>query len=55
LVVEVELLQRAAKENNARNLKSSGVKRLREMRGLFSSINYGTTSARRSGTRRDRA
>ena len=37
-----------------RGLKSSGVKGLRELKGLFSSINYGSTSARRSGINRDR-
>ena len=38
----------------ARGLKSSGAKGLRELKGLFSSINYGSTSTRRSGTNRDR-
>ena len=37
-----------------RGLKSSGVKGLRELKGLFSSINYGSTSARRSDINRDR-
>ena len=37
-----------------RGLKSSGVKGLRELKGLFSSINYGSNSARRSGINRDR-
>ena len=33
-------------------LKDSGVKGLRELKGLFSSINYGPTSTRRSGINR---
>ena len=37
-----------------RGLKSSGVKGLRELKGLFSYINYGSTFARRSGINRDR-
>ena len=35
-------------------LKGSGVKGLRELKELFSSINYGSTSARRSGINRNR-
>ena len=38
LVVEVELYQRVAKEKNQWKLKSLGVKGIRELRGLFSSI-----------------
>ena len=34
------------------DFKSSGVKGLRELKGLFSSVNYGFTSARRSGSNR---
>ena len=34
-------------------LKGSGVKGLRELKGLFSSINYDSISARRSGINRD--
>ena len=34
-------------------LKDSGVKGLRELKGLFSSINYGPTSARQSGINRN--
>ena len=49
MAVEAELHQRAAKEKNARNLKSSGMKGLRELKGLLSSINYSSTSTRRSG------
>ena len=33
---------------------SSRVKGLRELKGLFNSINYGFTSARRSGSNRAR-
>ena len=34
-------------------LKCSGVKGIRELKGLFSSINYGSTSSRRNGTNRE--
>ena len=34
--------------------KRSGVKGLRELKGLFSSINYGSSSARRCGINRNR-
>ena len=34
-------------------LKGSRVKGLRELKGLFSSINYGSTFARRSGINRN--
>ena len=54
LVVEAELNRRAKVNKKTRGLKSSGVKGLRELKGLFSSINYGSTSARRSGINRDR-
>lgn len=49
MAVEAELHQRAAKEKNAQNLKSSGMKGLRELKGHLSSINYGSTSVRCSG------
>ena len=52
LTVEAELKQRAALNKKARD---SRVKGLRELKGLFNSINYGSTSARRSGNSRDRA
>ena len=52
LTVEAELKQRAALNKKAHG---SGVKGLREFKGLFNSINYGSTSARRSGNSRDRA
>ena len=34
--------------------KGSGVKGLRELKGLFSSINYGSSSARQCGINRNR-
>ena len=52
LTVEAELKHRAALNKKAHG---SGVKGLREFKGLFNSINYGSTSARRSGNSRDRA
>lgn len=53
LAIEAELHQRVAKEKSARNLKSSGLKSIRELRGLFSSINYDFNLARRGGNSRD--
>ena len=35
-------------------LKGSGVKGLRELKGLFSSINYSSSSVRRCGINRNR-
>ena len=55
LVVEAELHGRATLEKKARDLKSFGVKGLRELKGLFSLINYGSTSTRRSGINREQA
>ena len=55
LAVEAELNRRAVLEKKTRDLKSSGVKGIRELKGLFSSINYGSTSSRRNGTTRERA
>ena len=55
LAVEAELHRRAALEKKTRDLKSSGVKGIREFKGIFSSINYGSTSSRRNGTNRERA
>ena len=55
LVVEAKLKWRADFEQNTRNLKSLGVKGFRELKGLFSSINYGSTLARRRGIIKDRA
>ena len=54
LVVEAELQQRS-KEISEKALKSSGRKGIRELRGLFSSVNYGSASSRRSGNGKDRA
>ena len=54
LAVEAKLKQRAEVNKLTHGVKSSGVKGLRELKGLFSSINYGSTSARRSGTNRAR-
>ena len=48
LAVEAEL-----KKKKARDLKSSRVKGIKELKGLFSSINYGSTSTRRSGINRE--
>ena len=55
LVVKAKLHRRAVLEKKAHDLKSSGVKGIREFKGLFSSINYGSTSSRRNGTNRERA
>ena len=54
LAVEAELKRRAEVNKLSRGDISLGVKGLRELKGLFSSINYGSTSARRSGTNRAR-
>lgn len=55
LAVGAKLQQRAVAEKDQLKMKSSGVKGRRELRGLFSSINYGSTSTRRSGKVRDKA
>ena len=55
LVVEAKLHRRATLEKKARDLKSLGVKGIRELKGLFSSITYGSTSTRRSSINRERA
>ena len=54
LVVESELNRRAEVNKNPSSLKGSGGKGFRELKGLFSSINYGCSSARRSGVNRSR-
>ena len=54
LAVEAELCQRAEVNKNSCGSKGSGVKGLRELKGLFSSINYGSSSARRCGINRNR-
>ena len=53
LAIEVELDRRANVNKKTRGIKSSGVKGLRELKGLFSSINYGFTSTRQSGINKD--
>ena len=55
LAVEAELQQRAVKEKSKQAVKSSGKKGIRELRGLFSSINYGSASSRRLGNGKDKA
>ena len=52
LVVEAELNRRAEVNKKPCCFKGSGGKGFRELKGLFSSINYGCTSARRSGVNR---
>ena len=54
LAVEAELFWRAEVNKNSCGFKGSGVKGLRELKGLFSSINYGSLSARRCGINRNR-
>nr|POF02877.1 putative disease resistance rpp8-like protein 4 [Quercus suber] len=49
LAVETKLQKRAIKEQTEKALKSSGRKGIRELRGLFSSVNYGPASPRRIG------
>ena len=55
LAVEVELQQRTTKEKTQKTVKSSGRKGIRELRCLFSSVNYGLTSARHSGNGKEMA
>ena len=55
LAVEAELQQRAIKEQTDKAVKSSGRKGIRELRGLFSSVNYGSASSRRIGNGKDKA
>ena len=54
LAVEAELHRRAEVNKKSCGSKGSGVKGLRELKGLFSSINYGSSSARRCGINRNR-
>ena len=54
LAVEAELYRRAEVNKNSCGLKGLGVKGLRELKGLFSSINYDSSSARRCGINRNR-
>ena len=53
LAVEAELYRRAEVNKNLCGSKGSRVKGLRELKGLFSSINYGFSSARRCGINRN--
>ena len=55
LAVENEIQQRSFKEKKNNSEKSSGRKGIRELRGLFSSVNYGATPSRRSSYGKDRA
>ena len=55
LAVEAELQQRAIKEQIEKAVESSGRKGIRELRGLFSFVNYGSASSRRIGNGKDRA
>ena len=55
LAVETEIQQRAIKDKTDKAKKSSGRKGIRELRGLFSSVNYGFASSRRSSYGKDRA
>ena len=52
--VEAELYWRAKVNKNSCGFKGLGVKGLRELKGLFSSINYGSSSTRRCGINRNR-
>ena len=54
LAVEAELYRRAEVNKKSCGSKGSGVKGLRELKGLFSSINYGSSSSRRCGINRNR-
>ena len=55
LAVEVELRQRATEEKIQRTVKSTRGKGKRKLRGLFSSVNYGSTSARCNCNSEERA
>ena len=55
LAVEAAVLQKAFKEKIEQTVKSPGRKGIRELRGLFSSVNYGSTSTRRIGNGKERA
>ena len=55
LAVETEIQQRAIKDKTDKTEKSSGRKGIRELRGLFSSVNYGSASSRRTSYGKDRA
>ncbi|KAF3952173.1 hypothetical protein ACB098_01G126000 [Castanea mollissima] len=49
LAVEAELQQRAIQEKTEKAMKSSGRKGIRELNGLFNSVNYDSASSRRIG------
>ena len=55
LAIEAELQQRAIKEKTEKAVESLGRKGIRELRGLFSSVNYGSASLRRIGNGKERA
>ena len=55
LAVENEIQQRAFKDKIDKSEKSAGRKGIRELRGLFSSVNYGSASARRFSYGKDKA
>ena len=55
LAVENEIQQRTFKEKIDKFEKSSGRKGIRELRGLFSSVNYCSMPSRRSSYGKDRA
>ena len=55
LAVETEIQQRAIKDKTDKTEKSSRRKGIRDLRGLFSSVNYGSTSSRCTGYGKDRA
>ena len=55
LAVENEIQQRTFKDKIDKSEKSSGRKGIRELRGLFSSVNYGSAPSRRSSYGKDGA
>ena len=55
LAIEAEIQHRAFKEKTDKAKKSSRRKGIRDLRGLFSSVNYGSTSSRCTGYGKDRA
>ena len=55
LAVEAQLQLRAIKEKTEKTVKSSRRKGIGELRGLFSFVNYGSTSSRCIGNGKDRA
>ena len=55
LAVEAKLQLRAINEKTEKTVKSSRRKGIRELRGLFSFVNYGSTSSRHIGNGKDRA